>query len=131
MSIRDFIDPFRFAQRFIFNHRDDGKLPPAVENQCCEAYNDGSEDIVFKSIHPEKHRMHFFGKPPTFWEQFECKPGEWVFLPHLMYTGETKSGSPCKVVWNFGNAKFKGNKLPSRPEVKTRFKTKNSKSLIT
>lgn len=96
----------------------------AMENCCVEIYNKMDEDITFISNHPN-WQNHYFVHPttgiqhgPLYWKQAVCKPGEWVFLPHGLYNGFTKSGRPLTVVMNFGNEKFKGNKLPSRPEAK-------------
>lgn len=93
-------------------------LPGALENTCCEFYNQTGEDVTFTSCHPQKRNMHFNGKSPKFWSVIVCKPGEWVFLPHGLYIPTTQSGRPAKGVLNFGDAMFKGNKLPSRPEAK-------------
>lgn len=93
-------------------------LPGALENTCCEFYNQTGETVTFTSFHPEKRKMHFHGKPPQFWNVIICKPDEWVFLPHGCYLATTESGRPAKGVLNFGDAMFKGNKLPSRPEAK-------------
>jgi len=96
-----------------------GKLPAVLENMCCEVFNKGSETITFKNDHPEKANHFFFNKPPAFWEQFDCPPGEWVFLPHGRYIASVPSQSKeIQVVINMGDAMFKGNKLPSRPDLK-------------
>lgn len=94
----------------------DGKLAGAAEDLCREIYNPGDEDIVFDNIHPLRARMFFHGKTPNYWMRLVCRPGEWIFLPHGMYTGTVKSGRPIKVIMNFGDAMFIGNKLPSRPD---------------
>ncbi len=96
---------------------DPSKLPPGMENLCWEAYNDGAEDVTFESYHPQWQSMHFAGLGPEAWRKFICKPGEWVFCPHRCYKVSTASGRPIRLVQNFGDAMFKGNKLPSRPDA--------------
>lgn len=94
-------------------------LPAALENMCMEVYNKGHEEISFSSTHPDRARMNFFGMGAEFWKALSCKPGEWVFLPHGQYNASVQSGSQeILVVVNVGDAMFKGNTLPSRPEVK-------------
>lgn len=100
-----------------------GKLEPGIENLCCEIWNDDrnnspAEDITFTSSHPRWREMRFFGKSPLDWYQFKCKPGEWIFLPHGRYIWTVPSGNLAyRVTINVGDAMFKGNTLPSRPEA--------------
>ena len=109
------------------------KLPAAVENLCCEVYNPGTEknwnvkayDMLFVSTHPQKHMMHFFGKPPMVWDKILCKVGEWKLLPHGMYdvkyydNGREVFGvENYASITNFGSAIGVGNKAPSAPENK-------------
>lgn len=85
---------------------------------CCEIYNPGSEEITFVNIHTDRHIQHFHGKGPKHWAVIRCKPNEWVYLPHQKYSGSVPSGSEeIRVIKNFGDEMFKGNKHPSRPEV--------------
>lgn len=115
MSIRQVLS--KYSQFNNVNIRD-AKLPPGLENMCCEIYNPGNETISYINIHPQRGQMFFFGLPPAFWNRLECKPGEWVFLPHGMYRQEVPSGHQAyRIVINFGDMMFKGNKLPSRPEA--------------
>lgn len=100
-----------------FNSKN-SKLPGYAENMCIEVYNKGSETVTFKTCHPEWEKMAFFGKSPKFWAQAQCKPGEWIFLPHQLYIAEVPSGSKeIPVVVNIGEKMFKGNTLASRPEA--------------
>lgn len=93
-------------------------LLPAVEHLCSEIYNPGSEEITFTTYAPDWQNHFFLGKPPLYWRVLRCKPGEWCFLPHALYIATVPSGSAeIKVVQNFGDAMFRGNKLPSRPDV--------------
>ncbi len=88
---------------------------------CCEIYNPGAEEITFRSVHPDRDLHWFHGKPPKHWALLRCKPQDWVFLPHQHYIATVPSGSQeVTVVKNFGDAMFKGNKLPSAPEVRRR-----------
>lgn len=121
-SIREVFNKYANFKAMGIRFPTDGKLPPGIENMCCEIYNKGDEEITFTSVHPEWAKMAFFGKDAAFWYKFSCKPGEWVFLPHSQYIWTVPSGDQeYQVVINVGDAMFKGNKLPSRPEVqKTR-----------
>lgn len=114
-SIRDVLS--KYSQ---FNNLSiaDTALPPGLENLCSEVYNSGREVMTFTSTHPDRHRMFFFSLPPDFWNRLECKPGEWVFLPHSQYIMTVPSGNQAyQSIQNFGDAMFKGNTLPSRPEA--------------
>lgn len=72
---------------------------------CCEVYNRGKEPIMF--INQENNL-----------DIKILQPDEFLFLPHKYFIAFTPSGEPCNVVLNHGDQMFKGNKLPSRPEVK-------------
>ncbi len=117
-SYREIMERYR-AQSLVRDHRTDqpGQMPPAPENLCLEVYNQGDEEIIFKSTHPEWHKMAFFDEPPEYWRELVVKPGDWGFLPHQMYTAFTRSGRPGKYLKTRGGDMFKGAKLPSRPEV--------------
>lgn len=110
------------------------RLPGTINDLCMEVYNPGTDaifkkpnpiafDIRFVTCHPDWKRMHFLGQPPTFWAEFVCKPNEWIFLPHSSYIktfwkdGKEHHVDAYQVVVNFGDAMFKGEKLPSRPEA--------------
>lgn len=89
------------------NVRRDGVLDPNLI--CCEIYNLGKETITFKNM------------IQTWLPDIICRPDDWCFLPHQYFTGSVPSGSEeIKVIKNYGDQKFKGNKLPSRPEAKLR-----------
>jgi hypothetical protein len=113
------IRSLKYANLAHLDHKDDvGKLPPGIESLCWECYNTGKEEITFTTTHPLWRKMHFFGKHPREWAKFKCKPGEWVFVPHMNYILSVPSGAPqIQCLVNLGDAMFKGNKLPSRPEV--------------
>lgn len=118
MSIREQLSDYvRFKWFGLKTPTADSKLAGAAEDLCREIYNPGAEDIVFDNIHPMRARMWFHGKTPNYWMRLVCRPGEWIFLPHGMYTGTVKSGRPITVVVNFGDNMFIGNKHPSRPEA--------------
>lgn len=71
----------------------------------CEIHNRGQEDILFRNmIYPNGPQVIL------------CLRDGFCHLPHQYYTGETKSGAPLEILKNYGSTKFKGNKLPSRPE---------------
>lgn len=88
----------------------------------CEIYNPGDEEITFKSYHRMRNVHWFQGKPPRHWLVIKCKPQDWCYLPHQHYIGEVPSGSKeIKVIKNFGDQMFIGNKYPSAPEVRRKF----------
>lgn len=97
---------------------DPTKLPPGPENICFVFYNESGEEVTFESFHPLKHLMTFAGLTPEQWSKVVCPDDDFVFLPHQMYIGSTKSGRPIKGLRKFGDAMFDGSKLPSRPETK-------------
>jgi hypothetical protein len=117
-----------------FEKKSETQLPPAVENMCCEIYNPGREKnwnpidytIRFTSFHETKMNHWFFGLSPKTWLEIECKVGDWVFLPHGQYMASFWRGgrehklppNSYQCIVNMGDAMFKGNKLPSRPEAK-------------
>lgn len=97
------------------------KHRPALDpnDVCCEMYNLGAEEITFRSFHVLREKHWFNGYPPKHWMEIKLKPGEWAFFPHQYYIGTVPSGSKeIKVLKNFGDAMFKGNKHPSAPEVR-------------
>lgn len=132
MSIRDIFSKYKNLASLNAENRNT-QLPGGYENLCCELYNPGTElnqnkigyTLKLDSIHPQKHLMNFFGKGPEFWNMIKCEPGEWVFLPHGLYMPtywrngqEDKGVLHYNMIMNFGDGMFKGNKLPSRPDVK-------------
>ncbi len=122
MNIRDLKARYSNLQNYKIK---DTKEVPALENLCCEVYNPGTEKnwnpkeetAIFTSRHPNRHNHYFFGLPPIEWFRIECKPYEWVFLPHGDYIVSFPSGNQSyRMIINVGDAMFKGNKLPSRPD---------------
>jgi hypothetical protein len=117
MSIRQQKEDYdRFKLLMLTTPVSDNKLPGAVEDMAREVYNNSQCVIRFTSTHPEKHRMYFHGKPPLYWNVLECHPGEWVFLPHGMWDFTCTCKGTHDFTTNIGDAMFKGNTLPSRPE---------------
>ena len=75
---------------------------------CREIYNLMKEEITFTNM--------IFPNGP---EKIVCKVDGHCFLPHAYYVATVKSGNPeIRVLENFGDQMFKGNKKPSRPEAK-------------
>ena len=130
MNIRDVMRRYANTKRLHFAK--EVQLPPGIENMCCEVYNPGTEknwnarafSMLFESFHETRMAHHFFGMEPAYWLRFVCHPGEWVFLPHgqysVTYWNGTKQEHPeqYRSITNVGDAMFKGNKLPSRPDEK-------------
>lgn len=73
---------------------------------CCEIYNVMKEDITFENMTKK-------GSPIII-----CKKDDFCFLPHQYFKATVASGNPeIRVVMNFGDNMFKGNKKPSNPEI--------------
>lgn len=71
----------------------------------CEAYNAGKNTLIFTSMNDN-------------FDVRKCLPDTFLFLPHRYYVVTTSDGEPAKILFNYGDEKFKGNKKASRPEVK-------------
>lgn len=85
-------------------HSKDGVLDPNMIP--CEIYNPGRETILFTN-------MIF----PNGAQHIQCKPDDFCYLPHQYYTGVVPSGNQeIRVIKNYGDAKFLGNKHPSSPD---------------
>jgi len=70
-----------------------------------ELHNKNTEEILFAEM-----------RPP--WRTIKCSGLGFCVLPHAYFTANTASGRPAQCVVNYGDAKFKGNTKPSRPEEK-------------
>lgn len=79
---------------------------------CCEVYNKGVNELTF--VECDKDLNPLLVNPRA----IICKKHDWCFLPHQYFIVFTSDGGPATILKSFGEAKFKGNKHPSRPEAK-------------